>query len=85
MNFDINTNALAELETFTIEDVVLVAQLIQSNKYEDLAEQYEDIKVCANYLSNDPGLKFSNLTGKFFLTDLIDSLQLKTVNVKPNF
>ena len=85
MNFDINSNTLAQLETFTIEDIVLVTQLLQSNMYDDLAKEYEDIKVCANYLSNDPGLKFSNLTGKFFLTDLIDSLQLKTVNVKPNF
>ena len=79
MNFDINGNALAELETFTIEDIILVAQLLQSNKYDDMADIYENVKVCASYSSNDPSLKFSNLTGNlsFFLKDLIDSLQLK--------
>ena len=63
MNFDINNNALAKLETFTIEDIVLVIQLLQSNKYDDLADIYENVKVCASYSSNDPSLKFSDLTG----------------------
>ena len=61
MNLDINSNSIAQLEAFTIEDILLVARLIQ---YDYLAKVYENIGTCVNILSNDPRL---GLNGKWLL------------------
>ena len=64
MNVDINSNSIPQLEAFTIEDISLVAQLIQSKKYDYLAKVYENIGACVNVSSNDPRL---GLHGKWLL------------------
>ena len=56
MNVDINSNSIAQLEAFTIEDISLVAQLIQSKKFDYLAIVYENIGTCVNISRNDPRL-----------------------------
>ena len=67
MNLDINIDSIAQLETFTIEDILLVAQLIQSKKYDYLAKVYENIGKCVNVSSNDPRL---DLHGKCLFFNL---------------
>ena len=63
MNVDINSKNIATLEKYTIEDILLVAGLIQAKKYDDLSEEYENILKCVNRSSNDPTLNIR----KFFV------------------
>ena len=63
MNVDINSNTIAKLEKYTIEDILLVVGLIQAKKYDDLSEEYENILKCVNRSSNDPTLNIR----KFFV------------------
>ena len=63
MNVDINSNTIAKLEKYTIEDILLVAGLIQAKKYDDLSKEYENILKCVNRSSNDPTLNIR----KFFV------------------
>ena len=64
VNMDINSNSIAQLEAFTNEDTFLVAQLMQSKKYDYLARVFENIGTCVNISSNDPRL---GLNGKWLL------------------
>ena len=63
MNLDININTIAKLEKFTVEDILLVAQLVQSQKYDYLAKTYENIQKCVNGSSNDPRLNIRKFFG----------------------
>ena len=56
MNVDINSNTIAVLEKYTIEDILLVAGLIQAKKYDDMSEQYDNIQKCVSRSKNDPAL-----------------------------
>ena len=67
MNVDINSNSIAQLQKFTFEDILLVTQLIQSKKYDYLAEVFENIGKCVSVSSNDPRL---DLHGKCLLFNL---------------
>ena len=64
MNMDINNNSIAQLKKFTIEDISLVAQLIQWKKYDHLAKVYENIGKCVKVkcenvkMCNDPSGKY---------------------------
>jgi len=56
MNLDINVITIPKLEKFTVEDISLMAQLVQSQKYDYLAKTYENIQKCVNGSNNDPRL-----------------------------
>ena len=56
MNVDINSNTIAVLEKYTIEDILLVSGLIQAKKYDDMSEQYDNIQKCVSRSKNDPAL-----------------------------
>ena len=59
MNLDINSNTIAILEKYTIEDILLVAGLIETKQYDDLSEDYENIQKCVSRSNNDPALNIN--------------------------
>ena len=59
MNVDINSNTIAILEKYTIEDILLVAGLIETKQYDDLSEDYENIQKCVSRSNNDPALNIN--------------------------